>query len=398
MESHRNFATNTIGFCLLPSELIQHIILRLALPETIRLKTVNKSIFSTIISDEDFARDYNLLSSSATWLFVYRKRWRRDAVLHGFTGGSDRWFKILIGDMLKPVIPPGEDVYFLTASGNIFLFALNTSQEVISVDILTRVVKKIPPSPLGPRGTSSWRRSGMKLLSCPHETKHFRFFFAEICENGPVLFEYDSKIDKWHSWEAEEVIGDLPHSLKRDNYIFLSASNSRLESTIIATGPQHDKTMILRPRYVERENEGGHLVVGFSWRNAMNRLHVYGDANMLIAASENACGTGELVRMLKGIELWGLSSNGRRWELVSRLPNGLIDKIRKPYGAMMGCMQERDGIIRAILMSNLEGSWNIIWLSYDKRLDLWEWLPLPDSQMKGSNLAGITFSSGLTLS
>lgn len=304
----------------------------------------------------------------------------------------------MIGDMLKPVIPPGEDVYFLTASGNIFLFALNTSQEVISVDIMTRAVKKIPPSPLGPRGTSSWRRSGMKLLSCPHQTKHFRFLFAEICENGPVLFEYDSKIDKWNSREAEEVIGDLPHSLKRDNYIFLSASNSRLGSVIIATGPQRDTTMILRPRYVERENNGqGHFAVGFSWRNALNQLHVYGDANMMIVTSENVCGTGEVVRMLKGIELWGLSSNGRRWELVSRLPNGLIDKIRKPYGAMMGCMQERDGIIRAILMSNLEGSWDIIWLSYDKRVDLWEWLPLPDSQMKGSNLAGVTFSSGLTL-
>ncbi|OIT40162.1 PREDICTED: uncharacterized protein LOC109237148 [Nicotiana attenuata] len=393
MESHRNLPTNAISFCLLPSELIQYIILQLALPEIIRLKSVNKSI-SSLISDRDFVRDYNLQSSSATWLFLYKKRWRREAVLYGFADSSNRWFNILIADLLKQVVPPGEDVYFLTASGNIFLFALNNRQEVMSVDIMTRMVKKIPPSPLGPRGTSSWRRSGMKLLSCPSSSNHFRFLFAELHESHPTLFEFDSRVERWQFMKGREVTQDL-----QGDFIFLSASNGRNGSVIIAVRPQCNSTpVVIRPTFITRGNEENQLAVGFNWGNAIDLLHVYGDGNMITIRSGKVVDVNKTVRKIKGIELWGLSTNGRYWELVSRAPNDLIYKICKPYGAMMGCMQKGEGLTRAILMTNLEGTWDTIWLSYDKKDNQWAWLPLPDCKMKGSNLAGVTFSSGLTLS
>ncbi|KAM3339047.1 hypothetical protein P3S68_031133 [Capsicum galapagoense] len=391
MESHRDLATKAISFCLLPSELIQYIILQLALPEIIQLKLVNKSIFS-IISDQNFVRNYNNQSSSATWLFLYKKRWRREAILYGFTDCSNRWFNILIADLLKQVVPPGEDVYFLTANANIFLFALNNRQEVMSVDIMTRMVKKIPPSPLGPRGTSSWRRSGMKLLSCPYNSEHFRFLFAELHESHPTLFEYNSRVERWQFTQAIEVTQELG-----DDFIFLSASNGRNRSVIIGVRPDQSNSIpvVIRPTFITRGNEEDRLAIGFSWGNAIDILHVYGDGNIMTIKSDKVNKT---VRKIKRIELWGLSTNGRYWEFISMAPNELIvDKISKPYGAMIGCMQKTQGITRAILMTNLEGTWETIWLSYNKRDDYWAWLSLPDCNMKGSNLAGVTFSSGLTL-
>ncbi|KAF3657592.1 putative DELLA protein SLR1-like [Capsicum annuum] len=391
MESHRDLATKAISFCLLPSELIQYIILQLALPEIIQLKLVNKSIFS-IISDQNFVRNYNNQSSSATWLFLYKKRWRCEAILYGFTDCSNRWFNILIADLLKQVVPPGEDVYFLTANANIFLFALNNRQEVMSVDIMTRMVKKIPPSPLGPRGTSSWRRSGMKLLSCPYNSEHFRFLFAELHESHPTLFEYNSRVERWQFTQAIEVTQELG-----DDFIFLSASNGRNGSVIIGVRPDQSNSIpvVIRPTFITRGNEEDRLAIGFSWGNAIDILHVYGDGNIMTIKSDKVNKT---VRKIKRIELWGLSTNGRYWEFISMAPNELIvDKISKPYGAMIGCMQKTQGITRAILMTNLEGTWETIWLSYNKRDDYWAWLSLPDCNMKGSNLAGVTFSSGLTL-
>ncbi|KAL3532393.1 hypothetical protein ACH5RR_005914 [Cinchona calisaya] len=401
MESYRSSTTNVIGFCLLPSELIHYIILRLALPDVVRLKSVNKSI-SLMISDQDFVRDYNTQSSSATWIFIYKKRWHRDSMLQGYTSCSNRWFKILIADMLKSVVPPGEDLYLLTASGNIFLFALNNSLEVISVNTMTRTVKKIPPSPLGPRGTSSWRRSGIKLLSCPRDSDHFRFLFVEMNENQPVLFEYNSITNDWSCTDVEENISGIKRG--RDYYgtIFLSAHNGRSGSVIIAKGPNQDECdtpVVVRPRFTGLgENGGGQLAVGFSWGNTIDRLHVYGDGNVMIVKSNGVEDvTGRVIRMLNGLEVWGLSPNGRQWELISRVPNGLVEKIKKPYGAMMGCLEQKHGVVRAILMSNLEGVWDIIWLCYNVESKIWNWLPVPDCKMKGANMAGIAFSSGLTL-
>lgn len=396
MESHRNSAS-TVGFSLLPSELIQCIFLRLSLPDIFPLRSVSKSIGS-MFSDQDFVRNYNLHSSIATWLFIYKKRWHRDTVLYGVTDCSNRWFKILSAQLLKSIVPPSEDLYFLTASGNFFLFALNGSQEMISVNPVTKMVKKIPPSPLGRRGTSSWRRSGMKLLSGPPGSCHFRFLFTELHENNPILFEYDSETDKWQSINARENNGDLSCGNKNGrDCIFLSAYNGWNESVIIVVG-NSGTPVVVRPRFDGGWNEEGRLAVGFSWGNAIDQLHVYGDGNMMIVRSDGVDDGNKKVRTLKGVEIWSLSSNGRRWEPISKVTREIIDEIKRPYGVMMGCLDERDGIIRAILMSNLEGVWDMIWLSYDNESRQWSWAPLPDCKMKGSNMAGISFSSGLTLS
>ncbi|KAK2967759.1 hypothetical protein RJ640_029655 [Escallonia rubra] len=398
MESHQSSTTNAVGLCLLPSELIQYILLCLPLPDVYRFKSVSKSI-ALLISDQDFVRDYNLQSSSATWLFIYKKRWKRDAVLHGFTDCSNRWFKFLIADTLKEMIPRCEDLYFLTASGDHFLFALNTSQEVILVNPVLKTIKRIPPSPLGPRCTSSWRRSGMKLLSGPPGVGHFRFLFAEMNEDFPVLFEYSSITDKWHSTVARENFGVLQRCNGREgDPSFLSIFNGRNESVLIATGSQGETPVVVRPRFHGGGNDEGQSAVGFGWGNAINRLQVYGDGNMVIARSESVDVAKSNTKLLKSLELWSLSSDGRRWEFISNVPSELIDQIKKPHGVMMGCLEESKGTVRVVLMSNFESVWDIIWLCYGRGEREWTWVPVPDCKMKGSNLAGITFSSGLTLS
>ncbi|KAK2967757.1 hypothetical protein RJ640_029653 [Escallonia rubra] len=249
MESHRSSTTNAVGLCLLTSELIQYILLHLSLPDVFQFKSVSKSI-AFLICDQDFVRDYNLQSSSATWLFVYKKHWHGDAVLQGFTDCSNRWFKVLIADTLKQMIPRGEDLYFLTASGDHFLFALNTSQEIISVNPVLKTVKRIPPSPLGPRGTSSWRRSG-------------------------------------------------------------------------------ETPVVVLPRFHGGGNEEGQSTVGFGWGNAINRLQVYGDGNMVIARSDGVDVAKNNTKLLKSLELWSLSSDGRHSEFISNVPSELIDQTNR---------------------------------------------------------------------
>lgn len=199
------------------------------------------------------------------------------------------------------------------------------------------------------------------------------------------------RVERWQFTQAREVSQELG-----GDFIFLSASNGRNGSVIIGVRPQcNSSPVVIRPTFITRGNEEDRLAVGFSWGNAIDLLHVYGDGNMLTIKSDKVNKT---VRKIKRIELWGLSTNGRYWEFVSRAPNELIDKISEPYGAMMGCMQKTQGITRAIFVTNLEGTWETIWLSYNKKDNHWGWLPLPDCNMKGSNLAGVAFSSGLTLS
>lgn len=325
------------------------------------------------------------------------KRWRRDAVLRGFSDESRRWFKISVTEMLKQVVSPGEDVYFLKASGNFFLFASNTSQVVIAVNFVSKTVKKIPPCPLGPRGTSSWRRSGMKVVACPDESgsDHFRFLFAELVENRPVLFEYRSDSNTWKSRQARESVEGRDWSRVGSDWVFLNVSNGPYGSVVVAVGSD-EELVVLRPRF-----DGGRRrrrAVGFTRVNAMDWLHVYGDGYMALVRS---CGASEMKRKVSGVELWGMCRNGRRWEFVSEVPSEIMEKISKGYGVMMGCVEERDGIIRVALISNSEGVWDIVWLSYDmiRGGGQWSWVPLPDCKMiNGSNMAGITFSSGLTLS
>ncbi|EEF33022.1 uncharacterized protein LOC8276207 [Ricinus communis] len=395
MENPRNSSSNAIGFCLLPCELIQHILLNLALPEIIGLKSLNKSI-SDIISDQVFVREYNSKSRSTNWLFVYKKRWHRDAVLHGFTDHSDRWFKLQIADLLKPIICTGDSVYFLAASGNFFLFSCNSLKEVIAVNLACKTVKKIPPSPLGPRGTSSWRRSGMKLVS---RSNSFRFLFAELVETRPVLFVYASETDTWRSMEGKEHVDKLPRGSQRvGDYIYLNVVNGPYESVVMAIALESpDEPLVVRLRFGGERDDGERLTVGFSWGNVTDRLYVYGDGYMLVIKS-NGVGDAETgARVLNDIELWGLGSSGRRWEYNSRIPSEIMETIKKPYRVIMGCLEHRDGVIRAALLSNFEGLWDIIWLCYNLQRCYWTWVPLPICKMKGLNMAGIAFSSGLTL-
>ncbi|PIA65409.1 hypothetical protein AQUCO_00100712v1 [Aquilegia coerulea] len=390
----RNLTSNAVSFSLLPSELIEDIFLRLALPEIFRLKCVSKTLTSVIYGN-DFRTEFNLRSSSDTWLFVYKKRSPRDSVLYGFTFRSNRWFKIPIAEFLFPIVPPGEDLYFLTASGGFFLFASNNCRELIVVNLTLNTVKKIPPSPLGPRGTSSWRRSGLKLIAGPPDSDKFQFLFAELYENRPVLFEYSSETDTWKSYEAKEDGGHDPRGSYLKGKVFLSVVHRRNDSILLAVEPNdHDSPpLVLRPRFngaaIEEQER---LAIGFSRGNAaISRLHVYGDSCMVIVRSE-----GERVRMFSCIEVWGLCKDGRGWEFISKVPNELVDKVRKPYGVMMGCLEEREGIVRVVLVTNNEGVWNLIWLCYDLGSREWSWVPLPEFRMKGLNMAGITLSSGLT--
>ncbi|XVF88448.1 hypothetical protein PTKIN_Ptkin19aG0052000 [Pterospermum kingtungense] len=358
--------TNSLGFCLLPSELIQNILFSLALPEIIRMKLVNKFL-AYVISDQNFIRECNLRSRSATWLFVYKKRWRHDATIHGFSNRSNRWFKISIDDLMKQVIfYPGEDVYLLTVSGNVFLFASNGQKAVIAVNLVSKAVKKIPPCPLGPRGTSSWRRFGMKLVPEPSGSGHFRFLFVELVENSPVLFEYNSETDKWQSREAKERYGNFSGK----DCMFLNAVNGPYESLVVAVGSEHNTPMILRPRLW---NGGGQQQPNamFSWVNINDRRHVYGDGHMMIMRSRGVDSTQDRkVKMLSGIEIWSICLNSGNWEYVSDVPNEIMKLIGKPYGVIIGCLEARDGIIRAVLMSNFEGLWDIIWLTYNKVMGL----------------------------
>lgn len=398
MEDHQNSAPNAIGLCLLPSELMQNIFLSLVLPEIIRLKLVSKS-FSDIISDQSFVRECNSRSSSTAWLFVYKKRWLRDAVLHGFTDRSDRWFRIPITELLKPIRLHSEDLYFLTASGNVFLFASNTVREVIAVNLVTMAVKKIPPSPLGPRGTSSWRRSGMKLVTGPPGSSHFRFMFAEFVENRPVVFVYSSITDTWKATEAAEDT-NRGQEEEDDKGIFLNVINGRRESVLVACTGACESPVVVRPRLERGGGEGERdreMRVGFSWGNVIDRLHVYGDGYMMIVESEGGGRDGRK-RVMKGIEMWGVKGRtGREWQFISKAPGEVMKKIERVYGVMMGCLGQRNGVIRASLVTNWEGVWDIMWISLDSNTNLWSWIPLPDCKMKGCNLAGIGFSSGLTL-
>lgn len=346
------------------------------------MKSVNKSIFH-VISDQSFIRECNSKSKSATWLFLYKKRWCRDAVLQGFSDQSTRWFKIAVDHLLKQIIFPGEDLYFLTASGNVFLFVSNTLQQITAVNLVSNTVKRIPQSPLGRRGTSSWRRSGMKLVA---NSDHFRFLFSELVDDRPVLFEYNSKSDRWRSIEPRENDGNLSGvGQNESDNVFLNAINTANGSVIVAVESEGNTPVILRPRF-----------------NGVNEeLHVYGDGQMVTVRSNSADNSNGRVRTLCGIELrgLGLSPNGIQWKYMSEVPRELMQKIsKKPYGVMMGGLEKSKGLVNVVLVSNFEGSWEIIWLSYDLRRKIWSWLPLPDCKMKGLNMAGIAFCGGLTLS
>ncbi|RZC91883.1 hypothetical protein C5167_021596 [Papaver somniferum] len=151
--------------------------------------------------------------------------------------------------------------------------------------------------------------------------------------------------------------------------------------------------VILRPRFDGRGLEE-RLAVGFSTADSCT-LNVFGDDYMAIVRSANV--DDQQVRGFGCIELWGLSGGGGAWELISKVPQALVNRVRKPYSVIMGCLEARDGIIRVILMSNFKGLWDIIWFSFDSVKGEWKWVPIPETRMEGLNIAGITLSTGLKL-
>ncbi|KDP32342.1 hypothetical protein JCGZ_13267 [Jatropha curcas] len=237
----------------------------------------------------------------------------------------------------------------------------------------------------------------MKLVS---GSDNFRFLFTELVDNEPVLFVYASETNTWLSVKARGDSGSFPRGNQRESdYIFLNVVNGPYESLVVAVSLKSGaQPIVVRPRfYREREEEQQQLTVGFSWGNVIDRLYVYGDGHMLIIKSNGVGDADTGARMLNGIELWGLGLNGRQWEYNSEVPCKLMEQIKKPYRVIMGCLERREGVIRAVLLSNFEGLWDIIWVCYDTGRCSWNWIPVPGCKMKGLNMAGIAFSSGLTL-
>ncbi|KAG6508478.1 uncharacterized protein LOC121981891 [Zingiber officinale] len=387
--------STAVGLCLLPSELLHEIFFRLALPELLRVRSVSKALAS-LVSAHDFRRLYDLRSDrGGGWLFIYKKRPPRDSVLRGFNDRFGRWFKIPV---VSAAVAPGEDLYFLAASGGVFLFASNSRRELVAVNIATRSVRRIPPSPMGPRGTASWRRSGLKLVADPSGVDHFRFLFAEMVHNRSVLFEYRSETDSWRAVEAEpEPTGAGSTGIGSRRDVCLNVVQLGLESVVLSCGGggEEGPAVVLahRPRFPAGFQGGP--PVGF---NTSDRFHVYGDGNVAVvrsSVSETAGGGGTTrTRVVTGVELLGLSGDGTEWELTSSAPAAIVEALRwRPYTAMMGCLVEREGVVRMALMSNCRGCWDLAWLSYHRAQGKWACVPVPDCGTTGLNMAGIALSS-----
>lgn len=357
---------------LLPSELLHSILLRLPLPDLLRLRSLSRLLLSSISAPE-FRRTYQ---STSPWLFLFQKRPPRSSLLRGFDPRSARWFTFpsLSALIAAPALPPGDDLYLLAAAPPaIFLLASNGLRQLIAVDLISNTVKKIPHSPLGPRGTSSWRRSGLKLVVSQGQGPgpSFQFLFAELLENRPVLFDYQSTTDTWRSIQVEGGVSRPPRGGVR-----LSVAQSGHESVVLCT----DGPVVCRPRF----RRAGHLDTDY-------RLHVYGDGYMAVVRS---AGSGARTKVVREVEVWGLSSDGREWELVGGVgAESMGSGVGRPYGVMMGCLEEREGVIRLVLVSNCRGIWGLMWLNYDRSKGEWEWVPVPDCGTEGLNMAGIAISS-----
>ncbi|CAO1948502.1 unnamed protein product [Urochloa humidicola] len=377
---------------LLPSELLHEILLRLAVPELLRVRSVARPL-SSLISSPDFRRLYHLSSASsgpgpaAAWLLLFKKLPPRDAAIRGFHGPSGRWFRIPVSAILAPAVPPGEDLYFLAASGSSFLFAANGRRELVVVDLTARAARRLPPSPLGPRGTSSWRRFGLKLVADPPGSSRFRFLFAELVNNTPFLFEYRSETDTWR--QSEAALAEGPPSPASPDGTFLCAAHARPDCVMVYSGAD-ERPVFFRPRFPNAAGPG-------------DRLHVYGDGCAAVvrsaAVEDPAAATSRArVKVVAGVELYGLGAGagavGGDWELVAAVPGELVEGFRRPYAVMTGLLAEREGVVRLVLISNCRGAWDLVWLSYDRARREWRWVPVPDwGGSKGLNMAGIAVSS-----
>ncbi|KAJ0971262.1 hypothetical protein J5N97_019221 [Dioscorea zingiberensis] len=377
-------SSTAVGLCLLPSELIHEILLRLSLPDLVLLRAVSRTL-SSFLASSDFRRLYSP-ASSGPCLFVLTKRFPRDAFLRAFHAASSRWLCLP-----SALLPSAADPYLLAASGDHLLFASNSRRELLALNLSSRSITTLPDPPLGPRRTSSWRRSGLKLIS---DDSHFRFLFAELVGDRPFLFEYSSTTGTWRSSEA---VNSLQPTRGGVWFNLVQFGN---ESVILRAGPSdEDHPVILRPR----------LSAALIPRQGEEALRVYGGDGKMAVVRSTALGMG--VRVVTGVEVWGVAlapAGGGEWEMVAAVPEEVLERIRRPFGVMMGCMEEEtenEGVImrlRIVLVSNLEGSWDITWLGRDGS-GRWVWVPVPgpDSRSKGFfNMAGIALSScfsGLSL-
>lgn len=381
MAIDRSPASTTVGFSLLPSELLEDIFLRLTVPDLLRINSVSRTILS-FVSGEDFRRLYGRRSASDTWVFLYQKgSLRHHSVLLGFSDRSSRWCRIPIAAALLPAVLPGEDLYFLAAAGDVFLFASNYLGELVAVDLAGNRVKRVPPSPLGPRRTSSWRRSGLKLLAgAGGAAGEFRFLFSELVDDRPYLFSYSSETGAWTSEAAAEGPGGAALGP-----VFLCAADLRSRSVVVSAGAVAGGTpVVIRPSFA------GGAAAG----DGVDRLHVYGDGHAAVVRSEKgSCG-----RVVTCVEIWGVGKGGRRWEVITCLPRWALQEMgRRPFGAMIGCLEERCGALRLVLLSNNRGTWDLVLLVYDLGVGRWSWVPLPSCGAEGLNMAGIAISGGPTL-
>ncbi|KAF3791875.1 hypothetical protein EJ110_NYTH11848 [Nymphaea thermarum] len=362
------------GFSVLPSELIENIILRLPLPEIICLSSACKGL-NSMISSVEFQRKYNKLSSD-NWIFVFKKQPFKKSTIFGFSSACNRWFRFPIAQLLEPVVSPGEDIYLLAASAGFFLFSLNNCQELVVTNPVSKSTQKIPTNPLGRRGTSSWRRPSMKLIG-NRTSGSFKFMFIEDLGQGPVLYLYRSATNMWSITEAQEMTRQV-----KENMVFLTAAHIvgvSLETNVAAC--------IYRPSS-EEGSQG--LSIGLLGAYMTGPLHIYGDGRLVVVRSESIDGRS---RAIKEIEIWGLNLDGRKWKLFGRTPHSLLESVRKPFEVLTGRLEDREGVVRVILVSYFEGRWNMLWISYDSLKMDWHMAELPEFGMKGINIAGVAISS-----
>ncbi|CAA7408841.1 unnamed protein product [Spirodela intermedia] len=362
-------SATTVGLCLLPSELLHEIFSRLALPDLLRLRAASK-----VLAGEFRGACVGL---GGTWLFLFKKRPPRDAVLRGFNDRAGRWFRFRVATILRAAAPPGDDdLYFLAADGDFFLFASNERRELIAANLRTGAARRLPASPLGPRGTSSWRRPGLKLLAGPSGTEHFRFLFAEVTQQGPVLFEYSSEAGAWRSSPAEQTAAPPPPGAA-----LLNAAAG--DSAVVVGASGEGRAVFFRPRLPE----------------AGDGMRIYGDGHLAVVRSAAVAEEAHRVRVraVAELQLWGMSSDGGRWEMVAGAPPELIEMAGRPYCVMTGCLEEAGGVVTLVLMSNYKGMWDLTWVTFDKKMGRWGSVPVPDYGAKGLNMAGIAITSSLGL-
>jgi hypothetical protein len=210
--------------------------------------------------------------------------------------------------------------------------------------------------------------------------------FAELVNNTPFLFEYQSHTDTWQSSEAALVNG--PSAPAGPDGTYLCAAHAGPDCVMVYSGPGADRPVFFRPRFpLHNPNAGG---------GHGDRLHVYGDGSAVVVRSTAVDEPGRArVKVVAGVELYGFGPEvGGDWQLVSTVPGELIEGFRKPYAVMTGLLAEREGVIRLILISNCRGAWDLVWLSYDPAGAEWRWVPVPDwGGAKGLNMAGIAVSS-----